>query len=97
MVAIAFVLALITLARRAAPPTIDVPDFDDSLNGSLLAQEIGPRTAPGIVVLRFAAPLFFANATVLGDVVRTAVPHSYGLLAGISIFGTNRSAIQALS
>ena len=32
-----------------------------------------PLTAPGMIVLRFAAPVFFANSTGLGDSVRRAV------------------------
>lgn len=51
---LAFVLALINLAKRAASPAIDTVGADGAAT---------PRPAPGEpVILRFAAPLFFANA-----------------------------------
>jgi SulP family sulfate permease len=51
---LAFVLALINLAKRAASPAIDTVGADGAAT---------PRPAPGQpVILRFAAPLFFANA-----------------------------------
>jgi SulP family sulfate permease len=150
-IAIAFVLALINVARRAAAPAIDILSADDSPTGSLLTQYPGTSTAPGLIVLRFAAPLFFANATNFANAVHRAVTSApghelrhlvldleavtdvdvtgseslrgviewlrerevqvhysrvrpdleivlnhYGLLAGISVFGTNRGAIEAL-
>lgn len=71
---IAFVLALTNLARRAATPAIDVLRADDSPSASLLAVAAhGSMTAPGILVVRIAAPLFFANATVFSDAVKRAV------------------------
>lgn len=73
-IVIAFVLALINLARRAASPAIDVLSDTDSPDHSLLPAEPSVSlTAPGVIVLRFAAPLFFANATVFEQAVRTAV------------------------
>ena len=71
---IAFVLALINLARRASNPAIDVLAADDRPGRSLL--EPAPRgevTAPGLVVVRMAAPLFFANGSVFSDAVKRAV------------------------
>ena len=71
---VAFVLSLINLARRAANPAIDVLGGDDSPRHSLLP--VAPDvtvTAPGLVIMRFAAPLFFANAAVFEDSVRKAV------------------------
>ena len=71
---LAFVLALINLARRAANPAIDVLTTADSPRHSLLPSD--PRfapTLPGLVVLRFAAPLFFANANAFDEAVRKAV------------------------
>nr|WP_201469441.1 SulP family inorganic anion transporter [Microbacterium hydrocarbonoxydans] len=71
---IAFVLALINLARRASTPAIDVLADDDRPSASLLdAAQPGTMTAPGIVVVRMAAPLFFANADVFATAVRSAV------------------------
>lgn len=71
---IAFVLALINLARRASNPAIDVLADDDRPAASLLdAAQPGAMTAPGIVVVRMAAPLFFANADAFATAVRSAV------------------------
>lgn len=71
---IAFVLALINLARRASSPAIDVLADDDRPAASLLnAAQPGAVTAPGIVVVRMAAPLFFANADAFATAVRSAV------------------------
>ena len=73
-IGVAFVLALINLARRAAAPAIDVLGPDDSPGQSLLpAAPVITITAPGVIVFRFAAPLFFANAPVFADTIRKAV------------------------
>ena len=73
-IVVAFVLSLIDLARRAANPAIDVLGGDDSPRHSLLpvAPDVSV-SAPGLVIMRFAAPLFFANAGVFEDSVRKAV------------------------
>ena len=71
---VAFVLALINLAKRAANPSIDVLAADDDAKQSLLEDAAaGTTTAPGIVVVRMAAPLFFANGTVFSAAVKRAV------------------------
>jgi high affinity sulfate transporter 1 len=71
---VAFVLALINLAKRAANPAIDVLAADDDPQGSLLADApVGALTAPGVVVVRMAAPLFFANGAVFNAAVQRAV------------------------
>lgn len=70
----AFVLALINLAKRAANPAIDVLESSSNPAESLL--EDAPRgsaTAPGIIVIRLAAPLFFANGSVFTTAVKNAV------------------------
>ncbi|WP_411700826.1 SulP family inorganic anion transporter [Conyzicola sp.] len=73
-IVVAFVLALVNLARRAANPAIDVLTVADSPAHSLLPADTKfTATVPGLVVLRFAAPLFFANAQVFEDAVRKAV------------------------
>lgn len=70
----AFVLALINLARRASRPAIDVLAADDDPQASLLdPAEHGTTTAPGIVVIRLGAPLFFANAPVFAESVKRTV------------------------
>ncbi|HYI34041.1 MAG TPA: SulP family inorganic anion transporter [Glaciibacter sp.] len=71
---VAFVLALINLARRASNPAIDVLAADDSPQDSLLEDAaIGSVTAPGIIVVRLGAPLFFANGSVFADAVKRAI------------------------
>lgn len=73
-IVVAFVLALINLAKRAANPAIDVLAADDDAKQSLLEDAAaGATTAPGVVVVRMAAPLFFANGTVFSAAVKRAV------------------------
>lgn len=73
-IAIAFVLSLVNIARRAAHPAIDVLSISDAPGYSLRAASGGdPMTAPGVVVLRFAAPIFFANANVFQEAAHRAV------------------------
>lgn len=73
-IGVAFVLALINLARRAANPPIDVLQAGDRPGQSLLVNAPkGTTTAPGVVVVRLAAPLFFANGSVFADAVKKAV------------------------
>lgn len=76
---VAFVLALINLVRRAANPAIDVLADDDNPADSLLDDApAGHVTADGIIVLRMAAPLFFANASVFAQAVKTAITAAGG-------------------
>jgi len=71
---VAFVLALINLAKRAANPAIDVLAANDSPTDSLLDEApAGSMTAPGVVVIRLAAPLFFANGAVFTQAAKRAV------------------------
>jgi len=73
-IVVAFVLALINLAKRAASPAIDVLESDGDPKQSLLDEATaGESTAPGIVVIRLAAPLFFANGSVFTTAVKKAV------------------------
>lgn len=59
---ISFVLSLVNLARRAANPPLDILVGPEDPHVSLTAAApAGTQTAPGVVVLRLAAPLFFAN------------------------------------
>jgi sulfate permease, SulP family len=79
-IVVAFVFALVNLARRAANPAIDVLEADGNPGHSLLAEApAGTSTAPGVLVIRMAAPLFFANGAVFGDAVRRAVRASEGI------------------
>lgn len=73
-IVVSFVLALVNLARRAARPAVDVLASDGEPTDSLLdPAPAGTVTAPGVVVVRLAAPLFFANAASFGDAVKRAV------------------------
>lgn len=73
-VLIAFVLSLVNLARRAANPPVDLLVGPDDPQVSLTdASGPGTQTAPGVQVLRFAAPIFFANATRLIERTKEAV------------------------
>lgn len=76
---IAFVLALINLAKRAANPTIDVLT-SGSDSRSALVDTASPRTstAPGVLIIRIAAPLFFANGAVVADAVKHAIHEAGG-------------------
>jgi sulfate permease, SulP family len=79
-IVVAFVFALVNLARRAANPAIDVLEADGNPAHSLLAEApTGTSTAPGVLVIRMAAPLFFANGAVFGDAVRRAVRATDGI------------------
>ncbi|MGL3805749.1 SulP family inorganic anion transporter [Paeniglutamicibacter sp. R2-26] len=74
---IAFTLALVNLARSASTPSIDIVGADGEATVSLLDPELPIKeTAPGILVVRFSAPLFFANAAALDAAVRRAVAES---------------------
>jgi MFS superfamily sulfate permease-like transporter len=71
---VAFVLALINLAKRAANPAIDVLESSGDPGESLLEDApSGSTTAPGVIVVRLAAPLFFANGAVFSSAVKDAV------------------------
>ena len=71
---IAFVLALVNLAARAAAPAVDVLSADADADQALLPTPPGvTMTAPGVIVMRFAAPIFFANVSRLDSAVHAAV------------------------
>ena len=71
---VAFVLALVNLAKRAANPAIDVLAATGEPTESLLEEApVGTVTAPGVIVVRLAAPLFFANGSVFAEAVKRAV------------------------
>ncbi len=73
-IVVAFVLALINLAKRAANPAIDVLESTGDPGESLLTDApTGSVTAPGVVVIRLAAPLFFANGDVFSQAVKRAI------------------------
>ena len=76
-IALAFILSLIVLAARAASPPITVlsrAGIEDGTFSAVTAEQ--PLTAPGLVIMRFSAPIFFANSTGLGDAARAAIRNS---------------------
>jgi SulP family sulfate permease len=78
-IVVAFVLALINLAKRAANPAIDVLASTGEPSESLLEEApAGSTTAPGVIVIRLAAPLFFANSSVFSTAVKGAVTSADG-------------------
>ena len=78
---LAFVLSLVNLARRAANPAIDVLSGGDDPSVSLLESNDGaPLTAPGVAVVRIAAPIFFANGSVLADHIKAMTQATEGEL-----------------
>lgn len=67
---LAFVLALIDLARVASAPRVEVLLDPHVPEQSLLDSDRQLReTAPGVVVIRLASPIFFANASATVDQV----------------------------
>ncbi|MBS1907004.1 MAG: SulP family inorganic anion transporter [Actinobacteria bacterium] len=71
---LAFVLSLINLARRASSPAIDVLVGSEDPQVSLLTTTEAPQaTAPGVLVLRFSGPVFFANGARLAARIRSRV------------------------
>lgn len=78
-IVLAFVLSLINLLRKAARPAVDVLRGSDDPHLSLTAgDDTTAETVPGVIAMRFAAPIFFGNAQTLSAAVRRAVnqaPH----------------------
>ena len=107
---VAFVLALVNLARQASAPPLEVLADPDSSDESVLAASAdGRETVPGVVVFRVVAPIFFANANTVErrilDVVGSA-PHPVRWVvldlegvSGIDVTAAARlrSALAALS
>ncbi len=74
---LAFVLALVNMARKAAKPDIDIlaqsvdpteVQLDDTANAT--------ETEPGLIIMRMAAPIFFANGSVLTERIMDAVENA---------------------
>ena len=78
-IVLAFVLSLINLLRKAARPAVDVLQGSDDPHLSLTTSDgSAGETVPGLIALRFAAPIFFGNAQTLSAAMRAAVaqaPH----------------------
>lgn len=75
-IAVAFVLSLVNLAKRAANPAIDIVGANGEVRQSLAGGE-GAReealAAPGLLIVRVAAPLFFANGVEVVTTIERAV------------------------
>lgn len=72
-IAVAFLLALINVTRRAASAPVDVLAATDDGGAILETAAPGTATAPGVLILRLAAPLFFANAANFVGAVKASV------------------------
>lgn len=73
-IVVSFVLALINLARRASHPAIDILTRRSESDASLISTaDPGALSGPKTVVVRMAAPLFFANGATYEDRVKEAV------------------------
>ena len=78
-IVLAFVLSLINLLRKAARPAVDVLEGSDDPHVSLtVGHDDVHETEPGVIAMRFAAPIFFGNAQTLSAAIRSSVaeaPH----------------------
>ncbi len=78
-IVLAFVLSLINLLRKAARPAVDVLEGSDDPHVSLtVGHDDVHETEPGVIAMRFAAPIFFGNAQTLSAAIRHSVaqaPH----------------------
>ena len=73
-IVLAFALSLINLLRKAARPAVDVLQGSDNPHLSLTTSDDGAgETVPGLIAMRFAAPIFFGNAQTLSAAIRRAV------------------------
>lgn len=72
-IVLAFALSLINLLRKAARPAVDVLRGFDDPHLSLADPDGVGETVPGVIVMRFAAPIFFGNAQTLSTAIRHAV------------------------
>jgi len=76
-IVLAFILSLINLLRKAARPAVDVLLGSDNPHVSLTTSDDGAgETVPGVIAMRFAAPIFFGNAATLSAAIRQAVRHA---------------------
>ncbi|WP_394159683.1 SulP family inorganic anion transporter [Galactobacter valiniphilus] len=62
---VAFLCCLVDLMRRSARPEVEMLAATGEGTALLSTAAAGTLTAPGVAVVRFAAPVYFANAAVL--------------------------------
>lgn len=71
---IALILALLNVAKRAANPQVDVLAGGDDPASSLVdVAPAGEPTAPGVLIVRVSAPLFFANIVGVVDAIKRLI------------------------
>lgn len=94
-IVIAFVLSLINVIRSAANPPVDVlvPD-GEPVDVFRAARDGSVTSAPGVVVLRFAGPLFFGNAQLFASAVRSSV--TAGTAAGAHALVLDCGAVTSI-
>jgi MFS superfamily sulfate permease-like transporter len=101
-VIIAFLLSTIDMMRRAANPHTSVLTELPDGSGFQAAQQLhNTMTAPGLIVYRFSAPLFFGNANIFGEQVEMLVekspsPVEWFVLDAESITDIDTTGVQAL-
>ncbi|KRC89757.1 sulfate permease [Terrabacter sp. Root85] len=81
---IAFVLALVNLTRRAANPAVEVLGTTGDPDQALPVLGDATESEPGVIVLRFSAPIFFANVGLLRDRVHAVVEEAESAGSGAS-------------
>lgn len=79
---LAFVLALIHLARRASQPEVTVLAAPREVGRSPV-EYVAEGHRPRAIVFRFAAPLFFANGSVLTSHIETVLNEGGNDLAAV--------------
>jgi SulP family sulfate permease len=67
------ILSLLLVAQRATQPRTTVLVRDPSTGAFLAAGDDHPDPTPGLLLYRFDAPLFFANATLFADEILALV------------------------
>ena len=72
-VIVAFLLSVIDVVRRAANPPVGMLGSHEERTRLVSLASPGVQVPVGVVVLRFSAPLFFANASVFSEQVRDVV------------------------
>lgn len=101
-VIIAFLLSAIDVVRRAANPHAAVLTEMPGGRGFYASGTLQDTTAPGLIVYRFGAPLFFGNANtfteqVEGLVERSAPPVEWFVLDAEAITDIDTTGAEALA
>ncbi len=70
-IVLAMVLSLLRVVRHSYHPHTGVLVSDNGAYWRLIPPELGATTEPGLVLYRFGAPLFYANAGMFAEEIRT--------------------------